>query len=462
MDREISSTVESNQPAQEDLLNEIAADGEFWNLKRVDFNNWSHLSHHRDSQGSRSHDREHANYPKSIVAVILRAISRGAKIIDFDDLVFGNFIGKGASMTVSDGTYRSDLVALKVPRTELSNGPIKVIADVDSELRFLQSEYVRHHPNIVRLFGISWTEDSNLAQEAFLKPVLVMELACLQHRTLDELIPSPGFSEIGNKAFLISDIVNGLQAVYDEGFVHGDLKPQNILIFKEKRATGDRFVAKLSDFGYSNDVTTQSTAAGGTEYWASPEYIEHGDIEEKFDPKAESRDLYSLGLIIWYILTSSLPFGPDHGSDWAAHRDEVRELKLSDEIFDAAASFVDTRLQVQCVQLDVGRHVTDILLPRDPPASRQDLNEMTERLKCLLYELTSGKISSGAQVVLSRLIEEQLRENISSANFDSNSDAEEASSVKENSPTRFQRYVSWASSEVRYLTLNELLFRGVV
>ncbi|PVH90891.1 hypothetical protein DM02DRAFT_708541 [Periconia macrospinosa] len=134
---------------------------------------------------------------------------------------------------------------------------------------------------------------------------------------------------LGVKGFLISDIISGLDAIHRDRFIHGDLKPQNILIFHHSQE--DRYTAKIADFGFSDDIEglpfgDEGNPAGGTDYWNAPECFDpHADFRTCRQP---SRDLYSFGLVAMYIVASQLPFGPDRGPDWANAYETVTATKI--------------------------------------------------------------------------------------------------------------------------------------
>jgi serine/threonine protein kinase len=107
---------------------------------------------------------------------------------------------------------------------------------------------------------------------------------------------------------LCSDIAAGIDAIHEENVVHGDLKPQNILIFQEPLG----LVAKLADFGLSIDSVERlksaegeiaaGTRLGGTPGWRAPE-VERGEF---LTPTGLKRaDKYTFGLTVWAALFGS-------------------------------------------------------------------------------------------------------------------------------------------------------------
>ena len=150
------------------------------------------------------------------------------------------------------------------------------LGHICNEIKALTNEKLRHHPNIVRL--LSWA----FGEEWDHPLVLVLELAYEDlAKALKAASPPPDFLKVR----FCSDIANGLDAIHEAGFLHGDLKPANVLIFREE----SRFIAKLADFGFSTKESLQ--AGGGTFGWQAPE-----------DESSALGDCFSYGLLIWSVL----------------------------------------------------------------------------------------------------------------------------------------------------------------
>ena len=278
-------------------------------------------------------------------------------IIPNEDLVRLERLGFGATRTVFRGTCPSrwgdQQVAIKrlnleIPRTK-SDLPANAdelyqqLAEASLELRVLSNLMLRFHPNIVDLMAVSWEEvhgeicDDSQGTTSFssisIRPLLIVELADQQHATLSDFMAFTKLKKdtvsMDLKVSFLSGVADALSAVHACGVVHGDIKPQNILIFTHHDGS---LIAKLSDFGGchnpedGNQPNLQAEyiidGLAGTEYWNAPEAIsrEHPDFG------LVTRDHYSLGLVAFYLLFEELPFGNDTDSR-ASNRERIARLK---------------------------------------------------------------------------------------------------------------------------------------
>jgi serine/threonine protein kinase len=328
---------------EDEIMGRLAGESRLSLSGSFDFGRWSQHSQVASQQPIETpNNSTELEKPSCVPQILIQSIFLGACIADSDGLQPGPQIGVGSSMVVHEGFLDGEKVAVKKckPQRTDGDGKQRSLKALSLELRVLLSDFVKPHPNIVDLLAVSWVEETQPNGESELFPLLVMELALPQARTLHDLVPIIDPLDFGLKGFLISDILSGLDAIHLDRFIHGDLKPENILIFRQ--SPGDRYTAKLADFGFSDDVEQlpfgiKGNPAGGTDYWNAPEC---------FDPNADfrtcrqpSRDLYSFGLVAWYIVASRLPFGPDRGSDWAGAYETVTATKILDGAASEASKF---------------------------------------------------------------------------------------------------------------------------
>jgi Protein kinase domain len=227
-------------------------------------------------------------------------------------------IGSGSQFTVfkdkPDGFLADDGIVVKRVNVPLSFengiGTFSQGAEYRTQLRSLELEILslcnpvlRNHRNIVRL--ISWGYD--YPQPDTPLPVLFMEEALmplndfLLQNNFEEALSQGNLSGYDIKYHLSLDIIAGVEAMHRLNIVHGDLKPENVLVFK-----GDHpdvpFCAKLSDFGVCIDMENSVNPLTiddyiGTNAWLAPELRDRTLAD--FKPELMLRfDAYSAGLVL--------------------------------------------------------------------------------------------------------------------------------------------------------------------
>ena len=183
------------------------------------------------------------------------------------------------------------------------------VLDRDVALKVLRSQYVRDaefaerfrrearsaaslsHPNIVQVYDRGETEDGTC--------YIAMEY--VSGGTLKKRIEK-GTIDPYTAAAVAAQIAEALQAAHERGVIHRDIKPQNVLV----TSSGD---LKVTDFGIAraaSAVTISVTnAIFGTAGYLSPE-------QALGEPVSPASDLYSLGVILYEMLTGELPYTADN------------------------------------------------------------------------------------------------------------------------------------------------------
>jgi eukaryotic-like serine/threonine-protein kinase len=145
------------------------------------------------------------------------------------------------------------------------------------------------HPNIVSIY------DRGEAEGTY---YIAMEY--LDGRSLKELIISRGPAPLNVAIEYVRQILSALRFAHRHGIVHRDIKPHNVLVDAEGRV-------KVTDFGIARAGTSQMTEAGsivGTAQYLSPEQARGTGVDQR-------SDLYSLGIVLYELLTGTLPFNGD-------------------------------------------------------------------------------------------------------------------------------------------------------
>lgn len=163
-------------------------------------------------------------------------------------------------------------VVLKWPNLEQHANLVEenVIMAITTELAVLAYPGLREHPRILDVYGFAWDQQVT-GPGASITPVIVVEYGELG--TLGEYLRGEQSVDLNTKLLLASDIAHALQALHQNGIVHSDLKPDNILVCLH--ADG-RPVAKLSDFGCAIFLETYDSTRiwnVGTRPWMAPEYM---------------------------------------------------------------------------------------------------------------------------------------------------------------------------------------------
>lgn len=120
-----------------------------------------------------------------------------------------------------------------------------------TEFHALISPALSSHPNVINFLGMAWGSNPYSPQHRL--PALVVEYA--EHGTLRQILQREPRPEFDLRHLLCLDVARGLSALHQSGLVRGDVKAENVLIC---RSPNRKYVAKISDFGFSVIVATES------------------------------------------------------------------------------------------------------------------------------------------------------------------------------------------------------------
>ena len=218
----------------------------------------------------------------------IKAVKEAIGYIKFSDhYELKEVIGKGKFGVVNLGIHKKTQkqVAIKI----INKDSIKTTED--KELVKVEIDILKlcHHPNIVRLLD-------HLENLDYI--FIVMEY--IEGGTLGQYIKKHNFNFTEHQAAnIIYQIAQGVKYLHSYGIVHRDLKPDNIMITQPN----DLGVLKIMDFGLSKILSSQEKMVDGfgTLSYVAPEVLLRS-------PYNKEVDIWSLGVILYYILCGHLPF----------------------------------------------------------------------------------------------------------------------------------------------------------
>lgn len=194
-------------------------------------------------------------------------------------------IGDGGMATVYKAKCRllQRYVAVKVLKREYMD-------DISFSKKFAteaQSAASLSHPNVVSIYDVGREDDINY---------IVMEL--IEGKTLKQIIKQEGKLNWKKACDIAYKISQGLEHAHKNHIIHRDVKPQNIIVTENMNV-------KVADFGIakaaSSTTITMSSDTMGSVHYFSPEQAKGGITTEK-------SDIYSLGIVLYEMLTGVLPF----------------------------------------------------------------------------------------------------------------------------------------------------------
>jgi eukaryotic-like serine/threonine-protein kinase len=230
------------------------------------------------------------------------------------------YIGRGGIAWVFSARRKSDalMVAVKIPISfdEMTG---------KSFLNEIAAWETLRHPNIVKVTAVN------------ILPVLFVEMEYVPDalEAIEKPIP------VWKAVHLIRGIADGLKYAHEQGFIHRDIKPHNILLDKD-------FVPKITDWGMSkvlaNEVK-QSSIAGFSLSYAAPEQVSPSE----FGRTDERTDIYQLGVVFYELVTGSVPFGGESIVEVGNAILRVQPIPPSE--FNADAAVVE-KIILKCLEKD--------------------------------------------------------------------------------------------------------------
>ncbi len=198
-------------------------------------------------------------------------------------------IGEGGMAVVYKARCRllNRYVAIKILRPEFTTDE----TFVDNFKKESQAAAGLTHPNIVSVFDVGKEGNINF---------IVMEL--VEGKPLSQIIAEKGKMDYKEVIEISRQIASALSLAHKNQIIHRDVKPHNVLI-------NSNGVAKLADFGIARAVdqsnVTESNKVMGSVHYLSPEQARGSYVDER-------TDIYSLGIVMYEMLTGKVPFDGDN------------------------------------------------------------------------------------------------------------------------------------------------------
>ena len=219
-------------------------------------------------------------------------LSKGQKINDRYEII--KSIGEGgmANVYLAHDIILDRDVAVKVLRGDLENDE-KFIRRFQREAKSVSD---LSHPNIVEVYDVGEEDGQHY---------IVMEY--IDGKTLKQLIQKRGALTVSEVVDIMSQLTDGLSQAHDAYIIHRDIKPQNIMIL-------DNGMIKITDFGIAMSMNatqlTQTNSVMGSVHYLPPEQAGGKGATIK-------SDIYSAGILMYELLTGSVPFKGDNAVEIA-------------------------------------------------------------------------------------------------------------------------------------------------
>ncbi|MGB0840143.1 MAG: serine/threonine-protein kinase [Chitinophagales bacterium] len=244
-----------------------------------------------------------------------------------------DLIGKGGFAKV----YRAyDTLMNRTVALKFYHGDLEAKYDVLSELKKVTTF---KHPNLVRYYDATVLQ----ALQTVYGTSSNMQVGILEYANagdLNDFIKT--FPELEQIDEVLRGLLKGLQYLHQNGVIHRDIKPQNVLMSKTEGAE-EKWTTKIADFGLAKKIDqgqVSSKLLGTMEYMAP----------EQFNPQrfgiqgalSTNVDLWAFGVILFELFTGELPFGSRH--DGLSHEEVMLKI-MSEDLSETALNEVEQPYQ---------------------------------------------------------------------------------------------------------------------
>ncbi len=256
-----------------------------------------------------------------------KEIDRGTVLASRYEII--ELLGRGGMGNVyrAVDTKINEEIALKFLNPAVADE--KMIERFKNELKLARKI---SHKNICRMYDLGDVEGS---------PYITMEY--VTGEDLRGMIKMTGQLSVGRAISIAKQVCEGLAEAHRLGVVHRDLKPRNVMIDKEGNA-------RIMDFGIARSIKVKGiTKAGslvGTPEYMSPEQVKGQKVDQR-------SDIYSLGIILFEMMTGQVPFEGDTSLSIALKHE--KEIPPDPREFNTQVSKDISRVILKCLEKDKER-----------------------------------------------------------------------------------------------------------
>ena len=284
-------------------------------------------------------------------------IAKGQKINDRYQII--RTIGEGgmANVYLAHDTILDRDVAVKVLRGDLAND--------EKFVRRFQREAISasslSHPNIVEMYDVG-EDDGNY--------YIVMEY--VEGKTLKTLIKRRGALTLAEVIDIMLQLTSAVMCAHDSYIIHRDIKPQNVLIKEDG-------TVKITDFGIAMALNstelTQTNSVMGSVHYLPPEQANGNGATIK-------SDIYSLGILMFELLTGKLPFKGENAVEIAIKQMKEQIPRVSDYV-DSIPQSIENVIYKACAKNPKNRYDSVAQMHEDIKTA---LNEERKNEERYVYE----------------------------------------------------------------------------
>ncbi len=282
--------------------------------------------------------------------------------------------GMGSVYRVHDQELDRD-VALKLIRSDIAESP----AALERFKREIQLSSRVTHRNVLRVYDLGESDG-----------IRFLTMQFVEGEDLASVLQRYGKLPVPRVISVFRQILEGLRAAHEQGVVHRDLKPQNIMV-----DAADKIY--VTDFGLAKSLEqaglTQTGAVVGTPYYMSPEQVKGSPVDHR-------SDIFSAGVILYQMATGQLPFTGNTPYEVMAQR--VQRLpRPAGELSPQLPGYLRKLLE-RCMAVDPATRyasVEDVLRDLDSGSFRTTLRFETDRrrwLKPALLSIAALALAAGA------------------------------------------------------------------